>query len=194
MVATGSMVAATGESVERFARDELAELVLEASTHLETDMCKAKLCIQRAAHLVRDRKDGGAHGVGTPVPQGLAMWQIRKLTAYIEANISEQIRTADLACVARISIGHFFRSFRASFSMSPHVFVMRQRIIRAEVRMATSTDSLARIATECGLSDQAHLCRSFRRFMGVSPKIWRRSAGVQPEVEDRAARHEPRLL
>jgi hypothetical protein len=31
------------------------------------------------------------------------MWQIRKLTTYIEANISEQIRTADLALVARLS-------------------------------------------------------------------------------------------
>jgi transcriptional regulator GlxA family with amidase domain len=177
----------TGGSVEQLARDELAELVIEASTHLETDMCKVKLCIQRAAHLVRGRKGGGLHGGGMTAPSGLAMWQVKKLTAYIEANISEQIRTADLALVVRLSTGHFFRSFRASFGMSPHAFVMRQRIIRAEVRMATSTDTLARIATECGLSDQAHLCRAFRRFIGVSPKIWRRSAGVQPDAENISA-------
>jgi hypothetical protein len=66
MVATGSVMAATGDSVDRLARDELAELVIEASTHLETDISKAKLCIRRAAHLVRDRKQGGPPGVGAP--------------------------------------------------------------------------------------------------------------------------------
>lgn len=193
MFAAGSVMAATGGRVDRLVRDELAELLMEASAHLETDLYKAKCCIQRAAHLVRDKKASGFVDTRMPTPpNGLAMWQIKKLTAYIEANISERIRSTDLASVAQISTGHFFRSFRATFGISPHAFVMRQRILRAEVRMATSTDTLAHIATECGLSDQAHLCKAFRRIVGMTPKDWRRSAVVQPHVENAVVRREPR--
>ena len=41
--------------------------------------------------------------------------------------------------------------------------------------MLESSQSLAEIALDCGLSDQSHLNRIFRRYSGMSPNAWRRS-------------------
>jgi transcriptional regulator GlxA family with amidase domain len=39
---------------------------------------------------------------------------------------------------------------------------------------------LAQIAIECGWADQAHLNKSFRRFVGESPGAWRRARATAP--------------
>jgi AraC-like DNA-binding protein len=40
--------------------------------------------------------------------------------------------------------------------------------------MLSSGDALSRIALDCGMCDQAHFTRVFRRVVGVSPSVWRR--------------------
>jgi AraC-like DNA-binding protein len=47
-------------------------------------------------------------------------------------------------------------------------------------RLMLATDApLSQIALDCGLADQAHFSRLFRRFVGESPRSWRR-ARVSP--------------
>jgi AraC family transcriptional regulator len=106
---------------------------------------------------------------------GLAPWQIRKVSAYIEAHLDSKIGVADLAGLAKLSIFYFCRAFRASFGEPPHTYVMRRRVERAQGMMLQTNSSLAQIAIECGLADQAHLNKSFRRFVGESPGAWRRA-------------------
>ena len=106
---------------------------------------------------------------------GLAPWQVRKVSAYIEATLDSTISTATLAGLIKLSVYHFCRAFRASFGESPQTHVMRRRVERAQSLMLRTALSLAQIAIECGLSDQAHLSKSFRRFVGESPGAWRRA-------------------
>jgi AraC family transcriptional regulator len=106
---------------------------------------------------------------------GLAPWQIRKVSAYIEAHLDSTIGAADLAGLVKLSIFHFCRVFRASFGEPPHTYVMQRRVERAQGMMLRTSSSLAQIAIECGLADQAHLNKSFRRFVGESPGAWRRA-------------------
>jgi AraC family transcriptional regulator len=163
------------QGVGSFDRDLLAELIMEASSIFETDRCKAKRCIQRAAELVRDRQllESAQPGPAA-VRGGLSGWQVKEVTAYIESNIGARISIAELAAHVRLSVGHFSRTFRVSFGATPQAYIMRQRILRAEVLMTSSNETLARIALDCGLCDQAHFCRAFRRIVGVSPNVWRR--------------------
>jgi AraC-like DNA-binding protein len=39
--------------------------------------------------------------------------------------------------------------------------------------MLTTRASLSEIALRCGMSDQSHFTRSFRRIVGESPSSWR---------------------
>jgi AraC family transcriptional regulator len=111
---------------------------------------------------------------------GLAPWQVRKVLTHIETHISAPITTAELANLVRLSPFHFSRAFRRSFNDSPHAYLMRRRVERSQGLMLTTTTSLAQIAASCGLADQAHFTRLFRRFAGESPGAWRRARATAP--------------
>jgi AraC-like DNA-binding protein len=177
-------------------RDVLAELIIEASTWFETDQPKAKRCIEHAAKLVRRKQSLESADSGRLVVRGgLTGSQTRHLTTYIDANLGARILCCELAALVRVSAGHFFRAFRVSFGASPQSYIMRRRILRAEMLMLSTQEPLATIALNCGLSDQAHFSHAFRRLVGVTPNVWRReygSAGVLqshswPEFADACA-------
>ena len=107
--------------------------------------------------------------------QGLATWQTERVLAYIEARLDMPLRAAELATVTRLSLSHFSRCFKVTVGQAPHEYVLRRRVERAK-RLMLSDDavSLAEIALRCGLSDQAHLSRVFRRFVAESPGAWQR--------------------
>ncbi len=123
---------------------------------------------------------------------GLAPWQIRKVRMHLESNLSAKISTQDLASIAGLSPFHFSRAFRESFGDSPHRYLLRRRIEHSQGLMLTTKASLADIALECGLVDQAHFGKLFRRLVGESPGVWRRARANQdlaappPPLSDRA--------
>lgn len=105
---------------------------------------------------------------------GLAPWQVRRLRALVEANLAETLAITGLAQAVRLSASYLHRAFKTSFGETPHDYILRRRVARAQQRMLETRDPLAQVALDCGLSDQAHLCRVFRRFTGESPSAWRR--------------------
>jgi AraC family transcriptional regulator len=56
-----------------------------------------------------------------------------------------------------------------------HVYLTCRRIEMAQQLMLSSTHSLSEIALSCGMSDQAHFTRAFRRVVGETPNRWRQS-------------------
>jgi transcriptional regulator GlxA family with amidase domain len=97
------------------------------------------------------------------------------VTAHIESHLDGAITTPDLATIAKLSTYHFARAFRESLSETPHEYVMRRRIERAQGLMLTTGIALGRIAIDCGFADQAHFNKLFRRLVGESPGVWRRA-------------------
>ena len=111
----------------------------------------------------------------TPRQRGrLAPWQERKARKYIEEHLDEPIALEDLAKLVALSTSHFCRAFKTSFGQPPHAYIIAARIERTRVLMMTTSQSLSEIALACGLADQSHFCRYFRRANGVSPGVWRR--------------------
>jgi len=106
---------------------------------------------------------------------GLAPWQVRSVTTYIDANLSAPLSCEELARLARLSVSYFARAFKCTFGYSPHVFLMRRRMERAQGLMLETNAPLAQIALDCGFADQAHLSRLFLRFTGERPASWRRA-------------------
>jgi transcriptional regulator GlxA family with amidase domain len=121
-----------------------------------------------------------AQSSGLILRGGLAPWQVCKILTHIDTHIDAPITTAKLAKLVRLSPFHFSRAFRRSFNDSPHAYLMRRRVERAQGLMLTTTTPLAQIAVSCGLADQAHFTRLFRRFAGVSPGTWRRARAMAP--------------
>jgi AraC family transcriptional regulator len=112
----------------------------------------------------------------TPVVRGgLAVWQMRKVVAFVEANLSRHVHVQELARLLDLSASHFCRAFKCAFGASPRHYVIRRRIAVAQKMMLTTSDSLRSIAVNCGMCDQQHFTRSFRRIVGETPSMWRRT-------------------
>src|SRR5690606_18166337 len=114
---------------------------------------------------------------------GLAPWQVRKVTSYIGTNLDKPIKSRDLAALLSLTPCHFSRAFRNSFGDSPLEYVIRRRIERAQGLMLSTDAPLSQIALDCGLADQAHFSRLFRRIVGETPRAWRR-ARISPCARD----------
>lgn len=99
----------------------------------------------------------------------------RMITEFIDQNLTENITLDDLAGLARLSSYHFSRVFKADLGVAPHSYVLSRRIKKAECLLKTSRLPLKSIAAECGFTDQSHLNRVFRKFLGVTPKNFRDS-------------------
>ncbi|WP_158932465.1 helix-turn-helix domain-containing protein [Acidisphaera sp. S103] len=118
--------------------------------------------------------------VSRPARGGLAPWQKRKIQAYVENRLEGSILVGDLAKIVSLSISYFSRCFKYSFDASPHAYIVRTRIERAQTLMMTTRESLSQIALACGLLDQAHLCKCFRQVTGTTPGAWRRTHATGP--------------
>ena len=104
---------------------------------------------------------------------GLADWQLRKVIRHVDEHLGTSLACEDLAALVRLSTGHFCRAFKSSVGEPPHTYLIRQRIRRAQRLMVETRDSLSQIACACGLTDQAHLTRLFRKSVGTTPRVWR---------------------
>lgn len=106
---------------------------------------------------------------------GLSPWQLARVRRHIDEGLDRTILVEALASVARLSSGHFCRAFKVSVGETPHAFLIRQRIRRAQTLMLGTRENLSQIACACGLTDQAHLTRLFRQIVGETPLVWRRA-------------------
>jgi AraC family transcriptional regulator len=166
--------------------DMLASLLATATGALHSDRRMTQRCVQHAAALLGiDLRPAGVSGPEHSYLQGgLASWQVKRLRSYIDDRLDSAIRAGDLAGVVRLSTSHFFRVFRRTFGESPYGYITKRRMERAQELMVTSQASLAQVALECGMCDQAHFSRTFRRVVGTNPGIWRRRfSGARPSPE-----------
>jgi AraC-like DNA-binding protein len=165
-------------------RNAVVDLLHAVSRAFQDEPEEAYGCVLHAAELLRKEAssaiaglnlDGGQSAGPPTLRGGLAPWMVRRVSTHIETHLDSAISSADLAGLIKQSVYHFCRAFRESFNESPHRYVMRRRIERAQGLMLQTNLSLAQVAIECGLADQAHLNKSFRRFVGESPSAWRRA-------------------
>jgi AraC family transcriptional regulator len=165
----------------------MSELIEVMADALSKDREATRKCVRHASatllSCVQDAEDSlGAMLAKANERQayrgGLAPWQVRTLTTYIDANLNASLSCEVLARLTKLSVSHFARAFKCTFGYSPHVFLLRRRMERAQGLMLKSDAPLGQIAIECGFADQAHMSRLFRQFTGESPSAWRRARAI----------------
>jgi AraC family transcriptional regulator len=178
-------------SLATSATERVGHLVRRAMNFLESDRDAAWRCLQDASLLLESDPQDAAHNAPA-IPSGfqaggLARWQAKRALAYIEANLGSRIETCELAGLVSCSKGHFSRAFKRSLGLPPMAYVATRRVERAKRMMTTTREQLTEIALACGFADQSHLNRSFRRVVGMSPGLWRRTAPETLHTGVRAA-------
>lgn len=110
----------------------------------------------------------------------LSRRQLSQSLDFIDAHCFETIRLHDLASLLGLSETYFSHAFKASTGVPPLRWQMETRIGKVKELLARDGASLTEIAAITGFSDQAHLTRSFKRLVGVTPSTWRRNALARP--------------
>jgi AraC family transcriptional regulator len=155
-------------------RSVIADISKALQDARRDERASAAMHLRRAAYLLNATGSQQDPPLPAPAPR-LAAWQIRRVRAHIEARLETPIRNKELAALIELSEFHFSVAFRNSVGVTPHEFIIRRRIDRAQQLMLSTDMSLCDIAAECGLADQAHLSRLFRRVVGETPASWRRA-------------------
>jgi transcriptional regulator GlxA family with amidase domain len=113
------------------------------------------------------------HAIAIPHNRGgLSPKTLRRVQDHIAANLGQKVTNQALAEVAKLSPSHFARAFKDSQGVAPHRYILECRVKRTQELLATDLP-LSEIAVEVGFSDQSHLTRWFREFVGVTPGSYR---------------------
>ena len=171
------ILAETGEVASlslRQLQSAVADISRALNEALRDDRTNAVQYLRRAEKSLRPAAQPEISGTVNSGPR-LTRWQQRRVLEHIETRLATPLRNRELAALVDFSEFHFNVAFRNSLGTSPHEFLIRRRIERAQQLMLSTDMPLCDIAAECGLADQAHLSRLFRKFVGETPAAWRKS-------------------
>lgn len=154
--------------------------------------CLDRLASLLAANPADDRGTEASTPPAPPTKGGLAPWQLRRIDALVEDELHAIVTVETMANAVQLSAAHFCRAFKSSTGHTPHAYLMRRRILRAQALMLHSDAPLSEIACACGLADQSHLARMFRRLVGETPRAWRRHVQAAGRPTGRHANPNPR--
>ncbi len=104
---------------------------------------------------------------------GLPPRRLQRVFSHIRENISRDLSVTELAQVVGMSQYYFSKLFKMSTGTTPHQYVMRQRVERAQELLRESQTPLAEVATQVGFETQSHFTSVFRKLVGSTPKHYR---------------------
>lgn len=168
------------ELIPHFATPDplIHQLSLSLKAELESGRVGSRLYAETAVtmlavHLLRYYSTQTVSVSSTPTD--LPKRELQQVLDYIHAHLDQEIGLADLAALMQITPVYFCRWFRATVGMSPHQYVLQQRVERAKVLLRQKKISIAEVALRCGFANQSHLTRHFHRRVGTTPKAYRES-------------------
>lgn len=156
----------------------LAQLAATLRREIETPtfggpLYGESLGVTFATHLLE------TYGVGDRLPAQptgrLSSMRLRRVLDRIHDGLltdgDAELSLEDLAAEAYLSLHHFARLFKSTTGFSPHQYVLRARVERAQQLMCEApARTLTAIGLDAGFYDQAHFSRVFKRVLGVSPR------------------------
>jgi AraC family transcriptional regulator len=102
--------------------------------------------------------------------RSLTRTPLQQALDYIHTHLDRDLSLAEIAGVINISPTYFASLFKRAMEISPHQYVIQQRVERAKVMLAKTDLAIADIALQVGFSSQSHLTQQFKRLTGMTPK------------------------
>jgi len=97
------------------------------------------------------------------------------LMQYINENIEQDFDFHQLAAQHHYSYDRFRHLFKLHSGLSPHQYILRQRIEKAKFALQLNPHtSITEIAYQCGFSSSAQFCNQFAARVGIPPSQYRK--------------------
>jgi AraC family transcriptional regulator len=100
-------------------------------------------------------------------------YTLRRVTNYIEDNLTKDLTLAEIAGVVHMSPHYFSRAFRKSTGIPPHRYVIDRRIEKAKTLLSDKQLPLVEVGLSAGFQNQSHFTTLFHKRTGMTPKVYR---------------------
>jgi AraC-like DNA-binding protein len=97
---------------------------------------------------------------------------LTRAAEFIRQNCTRSLRLEEICAEVGLSASHLIRAFKHAYGLTPHIYQLNCRIEFCRSRLRAG-HSIADVALAAGFSDQAHLQRSFKRFVAATPGQYR---------------------
>ena len=93
---------------------------------------------------------------------------------FIEQNYLNKILIEDIASIVNMSKYNFAKTFKNTTGMSPINYILMKRVFLSKEEIKKQT-KLTDLCYKYNFSDMAHFSKTFKRFIGVSPKQYQKT-------------------
>ncbi|MBL7560893.1 helix-turn-helix transcriptional regulator [Olleya sp. YSTF-M6] len=105
---------------------------------------------------------------------GLNFDNFKQINQYIEANIQDKFCLNQLSSQANINKFGFSKKFKLTTGMTPMNYILMRKVFSSKKLIHTNLE-LTEIAYLYNFTDLAHFSKTFKRFIGISPKKYKES-------------------
>lgn len=114
--------------------------------------------------------------LGAAAPQASkAHPRLELAAAFIRAHRGDLLSLADIGAACGLSRAHLIRAFRQRFGLTPHGYLLDQRVQLARSYLREGW-AIAEAAHASGFADQAHLQRAFKQHLAATPGHYQKGA------------------
>ena len=149
-------------------RQVLGELYAPASP--ERDVYVGALVGALRAHMLR----GPASQAGEIPTAAFSAYRLHHVMNGILQRPEAEHSVEEMAAIAGVTPSYFCRIFKKANGVSPHQYVLKARLERAQQLLALGDQTIAQISDLLGFTSQGHFTRVFKQFAGRTPSEFRR--------------------
>lgn len=94
--------------------------------------------------------------------------RLQRVRRFMNANCEQELDNESLARIASFSPCHFLRTFKAVYRETPHAYLVRQRLRRAERLLRSGHLAVTEVALASGFENRSAFSRCYRQHFGVT--------------------------
>ncbi len=153
---------------------KIAELMLEIKKEFVEQKPEYSLTVKSILNMILISliRDFDYTNKSTPLSRG-RLHSIRKVIAYIDNNLSEDLSLKVLSDIAGVTPNYFSALFHSVSGITLWEYINSKRIDKAIRLISENEKSMLEIASECGFNNTANFNKIFRKQTGMTPSKYR---------------------
>lgn len=112
------------------------------------------------------------------------LMSLKNATGYIHENYTQKITLAELAKAAGMSPKYFCSFFYEMTQKTPMEYVNFYRVESACEQLLSTDETVTEIAFGCGFNDVSYFTKTFRKYTGMTPLLYRRKRAEEKGKEE----------
>lgn len=114
--------------------------------------------------------------------EAYAFQYFQKARQYIDRNYSYPVRINDIARHVGIDRTYLYKLFLEQEGISPKQYLLQKRLRAAAQMLCSTSYTITETALSCGFKDAPSFCNYFKKYVGDTPRIFRKNFQQKKEI------------